>query len=176
MKNFKRIISFAMAMIICSSFLLVNSGAEWHDYTEESVDMGSDYTSATAYIEINEWPQDTGSTDLNAGTIAHLYGYINNLGERFETFSVYVHLGITLEDYFSYSRDLTVDWDGEEYFAEAKIDASNYPLGEPYYAIIDLGSVHEVTVNIYTQYNRDYGWYNSQPFQDGDLVVFGISY
>ncbi len=32
MKNFKRIISFAMAMIICSSFLLVNSGAEWYDY------------------------------------------------------------------------------------------------------------------------------------------------
>lgn len=176
MKKFKRIISLAMAMIICASFLLVNSGAVWYEYTEGSVDMKSDYTDATAYIEITEWPQDTGSTDLNVGTKAYLYGYIDNLGDRFETFSVHVHLGITLEDYFSYNRDLTVDWDGEEDFAEAKIDASNYPLGEPYYAIIDLGSVHEVTVNIYTQYNRDYGWYNSQPFQDGDLVVFGISY
>ena len=82
-----------MAMIICVSFCLVNCGAERYDYTEGSVDMGSDYTSATAYIEINEWPQDTGSTDLNAGTMAYLYGYINNLGERFEPFSVYVDRG-----------------------------------------------------------------------------------
>ena len=176
MKNFKRIISFAMALIICASFLLVNSGAAWYEYTEGSVDMRSDYTDATAYIEITEWPQDTGGTDLKAGTIACTEGYIDNLGDRFVTFSVYVHLGITLEDYFSYSRDLTVDWDGEEDSAEAKIDASNYPLGEPYYAIIDLGSVHKVTVTIYARFNRDYVWCDPEPFQDGDLVVFGISY
>ena len=176
MEKFKRIISFAMAMIICASFLLVNIGAVWYEYTAGSVDMRSDYTSATAYIEINEWPQDTGSTDLNAGTKAYLYGYINNLGDRFETFSVHVHLGITLEDYFSYSRDLTVDWDGDDTVAEAMIDASNYPLGEPYYAIIDLGSVHEVTVYINTTNDPVYGWCDPELFQDGETVIFGMSY
>lgn len=175
MKNFKRIISFAMAMIICASFCLINGGAEWYDYTVGHVDIDSDYTAAYAEISITEWPQDTENTDLTAVTRAYLYGYIENLGERFDSFSVYVDLGIMLEDYSQYSEDSTVNWNGEDWI-EAEAIGQNLLCGEPGYAIISLGSTHELTVYIYTKYNRDYGWYDSQPFQDGETVIFGMSY
>ena len=139
------------------------------------MDIDSDYTAAYAEISITEWPQDTENTDLTAVTKAYLYGYEINLGERFDSFSVYVDLGIMLEDYSQYSEDSTVYWNGEDRI-KAEALGQNLLCGEPGYAIISLGSTHIVKVYINTRNDPVYGWCDSRPFQDGETVIFGMSY
>ena len=173
MFKIKRIMAFAMAMILCTSFCLVNSGAEWYEYTDAPVDINPGVSRAYAAIDISEWPEDTGSTDLYAETGAHLSSYD---GDAFVSYYVYVDLGVTLEDYSHYS-DSADYWSEDEDFIWATVYGDDLLLGEPYYALIDFSSYHYVEVTEYTRFDsKSKLWYDPVTWQDGDSVGFGISY
>ena len=101
MKNFKRIISFVMAMIICASFLLVNSGALLARYV---FDENKRFFSPThinqsygnAYI--SNWGENEEDNDLVATTYIFYDGIPNcyGIGAR-------VGVSIVFDDYFTRS-------------------------------------------------------------------------
>ncbi len=81
MKNFKRIISFVMAMIIFTSFCCLNSGAEFRNFYESGTKYKmftyNDDNLSEACASITNWGYDEEDNDLFAETWAHSGGIAN---------------------------------------------------------------------------------------------------
>lgn len=170
MFKIKRIMAFAMAMIICVSLCLINSGALLlNDYTGESRRFNAPYTEAVARVYITEWPQDTGETDLHAVTIANGSDYIS---ADYISCTTYVYLGVTLEDDSYYSDEDTVTIYDTSRFG-AVVGGSDLLLGEPYYAIIGIDSYHYVEIAEKVYYNSGNSWYEGTRF-DGEPISLGM--
>ena len=170
MTKIKRAVALVMAMIICASFCLINSGAVWpYDYTGEMRWFNDPYTAAYARVSINIWPQDTDTTDLQAVTIAHGSDYVSN---DYISCTVYVYLGVTLEDNSYYSDEDTVTiYDASRIGAD--VDGSGLLNGEPYYAIIGIDSYHYVEIAEKIYYNSGNSWYEGTRY-DGEPISLGM--
>ena len=170
MSMFKRIVALTMAMITCASFCLVNGGAQLNSYTGDSRQINEGVTGALATLSITEWPQDTGSTDLKAWTLAYGDDYYSDL---FLSFTVFVDLGVTLEDYSYFSQDNSLEVEVAEPFA-AYVDGKVLLCGEPFYAFIDIESYHFVEVEEKLLFDQDTGDWISTTRYDGAPVTLGM--
>lgn len=164
MSMFKRIVALTMAMITCASFCLsVNALAR-------SARLNPGVTSAYARMEINEWPQDTNSTDLHAVTLAFGEDY---LSDDLVSFTAYVDLEVTLEDYTCWNEyDEVTAYDDED--IGAYVDGRTLLGGEPYYAFIDINSYHYVEVEERIYYDEEIDtWYLDSRY-DGQPKSLGM--
>ncbi len=155
MKNFKRIISFMMAMIIFASFFCYNIGATTVSYEfigPTTIKNFSD-TSAYAYVRITDWAQEDNYTDL----IATTYAFAEDYYERDLYYQTVVHAALTV--YLSDgSEEYTYDSVGSrsnEVDIEAYAWGSNCLNSDDHYSIVDFESRHEVEIQF-----RMYNYYD----------------
>ena len=163
MSMFKRIVALTMAMITCASFCLSVNAQSW------SENFNPDVTSAYARMEINEWPQDTGSTDLHAITLAWGSDYYS---EDYISCTAYVDLGIMMEDGVRSSDDQIQTIYDDSAFGVI-VSGNDLLRGEPYYAIIDIDSYHYVEITEKVYYNDGESWYRDT-YYDGDPIFFNM--
>ena len=102
MKNFKRVVSFVMAMVIFASFFCYNVGAvtypnyAFYLYSGNFVQPYFSDTNAYAWVGIRNWAEETNTTDLRASTYAHVDDYVDI--PCFFDATTYVQLIVLLED------------------------------------------------------------------------------
>lgn len=147
MTKVKRIIAFAMAMIICASFCCYNISAayEYAYFYGSLVHEKFSNTSAYAELDISDWTWDT---DLYALTYATVEDY--DYWDGFDNLTVYVSLFTQLQDEFSFYDDSS--WEDANFGdieLEAYVSGQNCVDHENDYDIIDFGSDHEVVITIY---------------------------
>lgn len=154
MKNFKRIISFVMAMIILTSFFCYNVGAS-NNPSYERYEFSGTYTLASfsdtwayALVRIHDWAEETNTTDLKAYTLAQEEDYVDIIG--FIKVVTYAGLTVYLEDgsdYYTSGGPADVDYESGEAQAIAYgSDCLNY---DDHYSIVDFESSHEVVISLY---------------------------
>jgi hypothetical protein len=149
MKNFKRIVSFMMAMIIFASFFCYNIGAistryVLYEYGDTFAREFFSNTSAYAFVSIRNWAEEENTTDLRASTYANIEDY-----ENLYDAVVYVDLTVWLED-GSYSNVDDIGYmDPEEVTVDALVRGTECLNYDDHYSIADFSSTHKVQVFIY---------------------------
>ena len=152
MTNFKRIISFVMAMVIFASFFCYNAGAitnpnyAFYLYSGNFVREYFSDTSAYAFARITNWAEETNTTDLRVSTYANSEDY-----DRLYDAAVYVNLTVELEDGSrNYANDIGY-MDPEEVTVDAYIHGRECLNSEDHYSIEEFWSSHKVELflNIY---------------------------
>ena len=159
-----------MAMIICASFCLINGGAR-NGEIHRIKQLNPGVTSAEAVLYISEWPQDTGSTDLYALTLAFGDEYISDI---YVSCTAYVDLIVTMEDFSSLSDCDRVTIYDDSSFAAGEF-GDDLVGGEPYYAIIDFESYHFVEVEKWVIDEDAHLWHTDSRF-DGSPELLSMYY
>lgn len=169
MKNFKRIISFVMAMIIFASFFCYNTGATTIGYEFVGPTMLRYFsdTSAFAYVSITDWAEEENTTDLVAKTHANVEDY--NDSNNFLDAIAYVELVVWLEDY-SESRVGDIVWVGpDEPEFEAFVRGTECLNYDDHYSIVDFESSHKVELYFHI-YDMDSKRYVEYTENDGPVI------
>ena len=154
MKNFKRIVSFVMAMVIFASFFCYNAAAvtthsyRRYTYSGNFVRAFFSDTRAYAYVRITNWAEETNSTDLKAITTACEEDYEDIYG--FAWVTVYADLTVWLEDGSeACTQDESSYVDDESREVQAIARGSNCLNYDDHYSIVDFESTHIVKINMY---------------------------
>ena len=172
MKNFKRIVSFVMAMVIFASFFCNNIGAVdrrpvHYPYGATFVREFFSDTSAYAFVRIRDWAEEENTTDLIASTYAHVDDYVD-LAYYYDA-EVYVDLVVYLED----GSQIIVFDSGNVEPDEGTIDALVYGRDclnyENHSQIVGFETWHEVVIR-FRRYNPS-GYYESRYENDGDPII-----
>lgn len=178
MKNFKRIISFIMAMIIFASFFCYSIGASgnpnyaFYDFSGNFVHARFSDTTAYAFVRIRDWAEEENTTDLLATTYANSEDYDDLI--NFHEAVAYVNLVVWLED----GSENRVSDVGYVYPDEVTIDA--YVSGteclnyDDHYSIEDFSSSHEVVIifHEHSSYNPGVVVYTEN---DGPIIKISTS-
>ena len=177
MKNFKRIVSFVMAMVIFASFFCYNVGAvsERRVRYERSNRVVLEYfsnTSAYAVVRIRNWAEVDNSTDLVACTYAHLDDY-NHLDNFYGIIS-WVNLEVWLEDGSRYQTDTFGETDYDGGTVDALANGSNCLNNDDHYSIEAFRTHHEVIIEY--RYYDSFGNYISEYENDGPVIKIGTMY
>jgi hypothetical protein len=150
MKNFKRIISFVMAMIIFASFLCynisaVNSNYARYEFTGTNLRKPFSDTHAFAFVSIRDWAEVENTTDLRAITSAQC----NDYADLYEFYDVVVYAKLTvwLEDGSeNYVGGVPVFADYGVNIVQATAYGSDCLNYDDHYSIDDFESTHIVEV------------------------------
>ncbi len=177
MKNFKRIISFAMAMIIFASFCLVNCGAVPYRFCPLSERYTIEYfstTSAYAYVYITDWAEEENTTDLSASTYAFVEDY--DYWDNFENLTVSVKLAVWLDDGsdFCLIRTDSVDATDNEVELEAFVSGQTCLDSENHYPIEYFDTEHEVVITLINDNDLSSNYYDY--VNDGPVICIGPEY
>ena len=174
MKNFKRIVSFVMAMVIFASFFCYNVGAvtthnyRRYTYSGNFVRAFFSDTRAYAFVRITNWAEETNSTDLRAITVAWEEDYEDIYG--FAWVTVYADLTVWLEDGSeACTQDESSYVDDESREVQAIARGSNCLNYDDHYGIVDFESSHEVviTLQVFDSYLDSYRDYTEN---DGPVI------
>lgn len=172
MKNFKRIVSFVMAMVILASFFCYNVGA--YDIVYVPYPYGATFvhrnfsdTSAFAFVRIRDWTEEETFTDIIASTYAHVNDYVDM--PNFNDARAYVTLQLRLAD--GSLRETTVSNFSEP--DEGTVDAlarsaECFNYGENY-SIVGFASIHEVVLYFQT-YDSFTDSYRNYIDYDGPVI------
>ncbi len=162
MKNFKRIISFVMAMVIFASFFCYNVGAAYigYEFVGPSMIKYFSGTSAFAYVRITDWAEEENTTDL----IATTYAFEEDYYERDDYYQTVVHAALTVylsDGSENYTHD-SVGSRSNEVDIEAYAWGSNCLNEDDHYSIVDFESSHRVEIQYwgYNDYDGNYVYYS----------------
>lgn len=169
MKNFKRIISFVMAMVIFASFFCYNVGAAYIGYEFVGPTMIRHFsdTSAFAYVRITDWAEEENTTDLIATTYAFEEDYYEM--DYYSYVEVYASLTVYLDDgseYHTWDRVNTISNEAE---IEAYAWGSNCLNEYDHYSIVDFQSTHKVEIH-FSGYSDYYDRYLDYTENDGPVI------
>ena len=175
MKNFKRIVSFVMAMVIFVSFFCYNVGAYnyvfiRYDRSDRMVRANFSNTSAYALARIAKWTDVETTTDFMVTTFAYIDDYedVENLCNVVAN----VSLKLWLED----GSEVTASDIGFPDPEEGTVDAAVYGIdfldSEDDYYIVDFVSTHQVTLVIAT-YDSDGNFLEYLIDSDGPVIQIG---
>ena len=165
MTKVKRIIAFAMAMIVCVSFCCYSIGAEYAYFYGSLVQKNFSDTGAYAALNITNWSYDT---DLWASTIAYVEDY--DYMDGFFDLTVYVDLYVQMEDEFTINSSSSYeDTSSGDTELEACVYGSDCIDSVDEYGIIDFGSDHEVIITIYV-FDDMYGNSGYVDINDGEVI------
>lgn len=174
MKKFKQSLTLFLAVIICASFCTLNGNAAWYDFSGNKVNVSFDPNNTRSYAEldITDWATETNTTDLYAKTCAYPSDYNP---AHFISVTVYVSLGVTLEEYSSYSDELSLTASSGN-SVSVQINGEQFLNLDDHYEIIFFSSSHEVWFRKYTRFDLD-AWDYCDPddFQEGETIYIGFT-
>ena len=174
MKRFKKSLTLFLALIICTSFCTLNGNASWYDFQGDKVTVrfDPDNTRSYAELDISNWATETNYTDLYAETCAYPSDYNQ---AYFISVTAYVSLGVTLEEYSSYSDEFSLT-ESSGNSVSVTIYGDQFLNDDDHYEIIFFSSSHEVWVRKYTRFDLDaWDYCNPDDFQEGDTINIGFT-
>lgn len=156
MKNFKRIISFVMAMIIFTSFCCINSSAYFSKVYFADYDSAYGQTNKSfAFLSIDNYGQEDYETDLEVTTQA--YNHEFNAGNYNTTVYVYAKAYMMFNNHLVTTVDDAYYAGSDERMARIRVFGRYEMDGEHY--LIDVASDHAVVVRSYfVDDNGDRHW------------------
>ena len=143
MKNFKRIISFVMAMIICASYCMVSTSALTAKYYFDDYD--SEYGQSNksfALLSISNYGEEDYETDLEVATQAYNHEFTD--GNYNTTVYVYAQAIMLFNNHIITTVDGAYTAGSDERMARIRVFGRNAMDGEHY--LLEVESYHEVQV------------------------------
>jgi hypothetical protein len=175
MKNFKRIVSFVMAMVIFASFFCYNVGAYngvfvVYDRSDRIQQVYFSNTSAYATVRIAKWTDVETITDFMATTYAYIDDYedVENLYDVIAS----VSLDVWLEDGSHITISDSNYPDPEEGTVDAGVYGRDFLNDYDNYRIVDFVSTHHVGLvcAVYDSYGNIIDFYAES---DGPMIQIG---
>ena len=141
MKNFKRIISFAMAMIICASYCMVSTSALTAKYYFDDYDSAYGQSNKSfALLSISNYGEEDYETDLEVATQA--YNHEFNAGNYNFTVHVYAQAYMLFNNYLITSIEGEYNAGSDERMARIRLFGRNEMDGEHY--LLEVESYHRI--------------------------------
>lgn len=141
MKNFKRIISFVMAMIIFTSFCCINSSAYFEKIYFDDYDSDYGQTNKSfAFLSITNYGEEDYETDLEVATQA--YNHEFNAGNYNFTVHVYAKAYMLFNNYLITSIEGEYNAGSDERMARIRLFGRNEMDGEHY--LLEVESYHRM--------------------------------